>query len=106
MRRSGVIEPISGPWENLGEVMQRISMAELKFSVKKCAIFQKQVKYWGHLVAADGIPTDEDKTRAVNDWPRPQNLHELRSFIGNFVPNFASVGVSLHELTKKSKVCQ
>ena len=45
-------------------------------------------------------------------WPRPQNLHELRSFLGlytyyrRFVPNFASVAASLHELTKKSKAYQ
>ena len=48
---------------------------------KKCAFFQKQVKYLGHLVTADGISTDEDKIRAVKDWSHPQNLHELCSFL-------------------------
>ena len=96
--------------KNFEEVLQRISMAGLKLSVKKCAFFQKQVKYLGHLVTADGISTDEDKTRTVKDWPSPQNLRELRSFLElctyyrRFVPNFASVAASLHELTKKSKV--
>ena len=55
---------------------------------------------------------DEDKIRAVKDWPRPRNLHKLRSFLGLytynrcFVPNFASVAASVHELTNKSKVYQ
>ena len=31
------------------------------------------MKYFGHLVTADGTSTDEDKIRAVKDWPRPQN---------------------------------
>ena len=98
--------------KNLGEVLQRITMAGLKLSVKKCALFQKQVKYLGHLVISDGISTDEDKIRAVKDGPRPQNLHELRSFLGlgayyrRFVLNFASMAASLHELTKKSKAYQ
>lgn len=95
--------------KNLAEVLQRISSAGLKLSVKKCALFQKEVKYLGHRVTAAGISTDEDKIRAVKDWPRPQNLHELRSFLGlctyyrRFVPNFASIAASLHELTKKSR---
>ena len=67
--------------KNLGEVLQRIT-AVLKLSVKKCTLFQKQVKYLGLLVTADGTSTDEDKIRAVKVWPRPQNLHELRSFLG------------------------
>ena len=51
-------------------------MAGLKLSVRKCKLFQKQAKYLGHLVTADGIPTDEDKIRAVKDWP----LHALHSW--------------------------
>ena len=47
--------------KNLGEVLQRITMAGLKLSGKKCALFQRQVKYLGHLVTANGISTDEDK---------------------------------------------
>ena len=68
--------------KNLGEVLQRITMAGLKLNGKKCALFQRKVKYLGHLATADGISTDEDKIRAEKDWPRPQNLHELRSFLG------------------------
>ena len=82
-------------FKNLGEVLQRITAAGLNLSVKKCALFQKQVKYLGHLVTADGT--------------RPQNLHELCRFLGlctyyrRFVPNMAA---SLHEFTKKAKVYQ
>ena len=68
--------------KNMVEVLQRITTARLKLSVKKCALFQKQMKYLGHLVTADIISTDEDKIQAVKGWPRPQNLPELRSFLG------------------------
>ena len=84
-------------------------MAGLKLSVKKCALFQNHLKYLEQLVTTDGKSTDEDKIRAVKDWSRPQKLHELHSFLGlctyyiRFVPNFASVAVSLHELTKNIK---
>ena len=87
-------------------------MAGLKLSVRKCALFQQQVKYLGHLYTADDISTDEEKIRAVKEWLLPQNLRELRSFMRlctkyrRFVPNFARVAASLHELTKKSEAYQ
>ena len=58
--------------KKLGEVLQRITMAG-----QKCSLFQRILKYLGHFVTSEEILTDEDKIRAVNDWPRPQNLHEL-----------------------------
>ncbi|GBP11478.1 Retrovirus-related Pol polyprotein from transposon 17.6 [Eumeta japonica] len=77
---------------------------------KTCLVYLddiiKEVKYLGHRVTAAGISTDEDKIRAVKDWPRPQNLHELRSFLGLCTTIDASYLTSLlwlHELTKKSR---
>ena len=52
--------------ENLATVLQGISMAGPKLSVKTYEFFQKQVKYLGHLFTADGISADEGKIRAVN----------------------------------------
>ena len=46
----------------------------------KCVFLKKYVKYLGHLVKADGISTDEDKIRAVKNWPCPQNLPESQFF--------------------------
>ena len=93
---------------NLGQVLERIQAAGLKLSPKKCSLFREEVKYLGHKITVNGIHTDEEKIFAVKDWPRPQSLHELRSFIGlctyyrRFVPGFANVAKSLHDLTKKN----
>ena len=48
-------------FKNVGEVLQRITMAGLKLRFREGALFQKQVKYLGHFVTADGISMDEDK---------------------------------------------
>lgn len=77
------------------EVFLRLKDAGLKLNPKKCSLFQKEVKYLGHRVSEKGVFMDEDKVKAVQDWPRPTNLNELRSFLGictyyrRFVPCFA-----------------
>ena len=92
--------------KNLGEVLPRISMAKIKR--KEILIYPKTGEIFGNLVTADAISADEDRIRAVKDWPQPQNLQELRSitYYSRFVPNIGSVAAILHELTKKSKVYQ
>ena len=95
--------------KNLEEVFQRIASAGLRLNPKKCSLWKKQVTYLGHKVSTEGIHTEEGKIKAVKDWPRPTNIHELRSFLGlctyyrRFVPGFANVARSLHDLTKKNR---
>ena len=95
--------------QNLCEVFSRIRSAGLKLNSKKCSLFQSKVKYLGHLITSNGVSTDPDKIKAVKEWPVPENIHELRSFIGfctyyrRFVPNFAMIARSLHDLTEKGK---
>ena len=33
-------------------------------------------------MSSQGIETDPEKTRAVDEWPTPENLVELHSFLG------------------------
>ena len=68
--------------QNLKEVFSQIRSAGLKLSPKKCFLFQTEVKYLGHLVMSEGVSTDPEKIKAVKKWPVPNNVHELRSFLG------------------------
>ena len=96
--------------ENLRGVLQRIQAAGLKLNSQKCCLFMDSVKYLGHIVTSEGVSTDPDKVKAVQQWPVPQSVHELRSFLGlctyyrRFVPNFASVARDLHVLTEHGHV--
>ena len=68
--------------KNLGEVLKGIKITGLKLRRMMCALFQQQVKYFRHLATANVVSTDEDKIRALKNWPRPQDLYEVRSFLG------------------------
>ena len=61
----------------------------------------------GHVITEAGVATSKDKTQAIENWPVPRNVTEVRSFLGlcsyyrRFVPSFASLADPLHKLTKK-----
>ncbi len=94
----------------LQAIFTRLKEAGLKLKPKKCCIFRRKVKFLGHVVSDRGIETDPDKLSAVKDWPRPQNLTELRSFVGfcsyyrRFLPDFAATAKPLIKLTEKNAV--
>ncbi len=77
----------------------------LKLSLDKCKLFQTEVRYLGHIVSREGVKTDPEKIRALKTWPRPQNLKELKSFLGfsgyyrRFIKDYSKIVKPLTNLT-------
>jgi hypothetical protein len=78
----------------LKAVFQRLHEEGLKLKPSKCRLFQKEIKYLGHIVSEDGVHTDPGKIQAVKAWPVPKTVKQVQSFLGfvgyyrRFVPNF------------------
>ena len=95
---------ISEHIRRLDIVFTRLSEYGLKLELRKCDFFKREVKYLGHRVSAEGIATDPEKVTAVENWPRPETLKQLRSFLGfasyyrRYVPNFTAVASPLNAL--------
>lgn len=66
----------------LRNVFQCLRAACLKLKTPKSKFAQKEVRYLGHVVSAEGVRTDPDKTKAVAEYAVPKDARELRQFLG------------------------
>ena len=99
-------------WEEhqhiLDEVLSRIRSADLKVKREKCQFGQASVKFLGHIISVRGTEPDPMKVQAVQNFPTPICLREVRGLIGlasyyrRFVRNFSEIASPLHELTKRT----
>lgn len=95
--------------KNLDQVFERLHEAGLKLKPRKCQLFCREVEFLGHIITRDGVKTDPKKIQVVRDWPVPENIHALRSFLGfcsyyrRFIPNFSEIAKPLHRLSEKGQ---
>ena len=73
----------------------------------KCEFLKREAVYLGLKIDAEGLHPADEKVEAVKRAPVPQNVKELRSFLGmvqyyhSFLPHLAITLAPLHELLKK-----
>lgn len=90
--------------ERMDVVLGRLQREGLKAKLSKCAFFQREVHYLGHVISSKGVSTDPSKIEAVADWRQPATVSDLRSFLGfasyyrRFVEGFAKMAAPLHAL--------
>ncbi len=93
---------------NLRSVFDRLKEAGLKLKPRKCRLCLHKVNFLGHIVSADGIQTDTQKTERVSIWPTPTSQKEVQQFLGlasyyrRFVKDFAAIAKPLYQLTEKT----
>ncbi|KAL5506357.1 hypothetical protein EMCRGX_G007979 [Ephydatia muelleri] len=91
----------------LEAVLDRLSNAGMKLKLSKYFFLLPSVEYLGHVISAEGIRPSSEKTRAIFNAPAPQNVTQLRFFLGllnyygKFLPNLSSVLAPLYTLLQK-----
>ena len=94
--------------KHLREVLTRLRDQELYVKMSKCAFMQREVAFLGHRIGADGLRVAPDKISAVQQWPRPKNVSDVRSFLGlanfyrRFVQGYSRIAQPLTELTRET----
>ncbi|PFX12679.1 Uncharacterized protein K02A2.6 [Stylophora pistillata] len=88
---------------NLEEVLRRLQFHGLRANKAKCEFFKEKITYCGHDIDKDGLHKSTAKVEAVLEAPRPNDVAEVRSFLGlinyyhRFLPNLST---TVHPLTQ------
>jgi hypothetical protein len=93
--------------EDVKEVLKRLREFKLYASLEKSEFFVDHTEFLGYQVTPYGVTIDPERTKTIREWPMPQSVFDVRSFIGfinfyrRFIPNFSGLAAPLHELTRK-----
>lgn len=94
--------------EKLENTFKLLNNANLTLNVQKCFFFQTSIDYLGYEISYEGIRPGKSKIEAVENFPEPKNVHEVRQFIGlasyfrKFIKDFSIIARPLTELTRKT----
>ena len=94
---------------HLKEVLRRLEEAGLRLKRNKCVFMVPFVVYLGHVIDAQGLHPIPDKVRALQAAPQPENVAQLRSYIGllsyysKFLPQLATVLAPLYLLLREKE---
>ena len=95
--------------KHLKAVLRQIEEANVTLSPQKCEFSKAKLTFLGHVIDADGIRADPEKTKAIVNMSSPTSVSELRRFLGmanqlgKFTPNLAQITQPLRELLTKSR---
>ena len=95
-------------YELSDRVLKRIHDAGGKLNSKKCEFGMQRLKYYGHVISEDGLATDDEKIKVIQDAPVPKSKKELKSFLGlvhyygRFCKDLSTIAYPLNALLKQN----
>ncbi|GBG80434.1 hypothetical protein CBR_g30899 [Chara braunii] len=89
---------------HLRRVLETLRRAKFKANRDKCEFVQQELEYLGHFVTPEGISPLSNKIQAVQAWPEPRNVTDVRSFLGltgyyhRFIKGYSKIAAHLNKL--------
>lgn len=100
----------SPTWEehllHLQTVLNLLRQHQLVAKRSKCQFGQTRVDYLGHVISIQGLSVDPLKISAIQQWPVPRNVKQVRSFLGlagyyrRFIHHYAAIAGALTDLLR------
>lgn len=92
----------------LPHVFHCFNKFNLKLQPKICFFLRKERNLLGHIVSIEGIKPENFKIFAIQNWPKPTNAKDVKSFLGlyefyrRFIEDFANISEPLTDLFLKN----
>jgi hypothetical protein len=88
-------------------VFETLRDSKLYGKLTKCYFCKESVVFLGYIISSMvGVKVDEEKIKAIQDWPKPASIADVRSFHGlasfykRFVKDFSSIVAPMIECLK------
>jgi hypothetical protein len=98
--------------QHMRMVLQVLREHQLYAKLSNCSFYQDQFHYLGHIILKDGIAVDPEKIEAIREWLAPNNMTEVRSFMGlagyyiRFIIGFSRITHPITSLKRKENEFQ
>ena len=92
---------------HLDQVFQNLRAANLKIHPGKCRFAVQEIVYLAHRINSFGIKIDDSKYQAIETYPVPKNVKNVRAFLGmaqfyrRYIKSFATIALPLNKLLRK-----
>ncbi|GBG92970.1 hypothetical protein CBR_g57968 [Chara braunii] len=92
---------------HLRRVLETLRRAKYKANRDKCEFVRQEMEYLGHFVTPEGISPLSGKIQAVQEWPEPRNVTDVRSFLGltgyyqRFIKGYSKIATHLNKLQRE-----
>jgi len=94
---------------HLRAVLEKLQSHQFYLKRSKCSFAQSHIDYLCHIISQHGVATNPSKTQAMQAWPIPTKVTELRGFLGltgyyrRFVRNYGIIVKPLTQLLRKKQ---
>jgi len=93
----------------VNHILDKLEKFDLFLKPEKCRFHQCEVEYLGVLIGNGSVKMDPVKVQGISEWPTPQTVKDVRSFLGfcnfyrAFIKNFSDIARPLNDLTRKDE---
>lgn len=70
--------------DHLQRLSDRLEAAGMTINFVKCIFLRDEVFFLGHVISPQGVKVDPEQVKAIQKFPAPQNVRQLRAFLWSF----------------------
>lgn len=95
--------------QDVRAVLTCLRQEHLYVKLSKCEFFQRRISFCGYFISEEGVATDPFKVKAVENWPTPSTLTDVRAFLGfanfyrRFIKGYAPIALPLTNMLRGNK---